>query len=151
MQVNPSSVNAIGGSFHPHPMTPPSGVHARLVLSTTGRESRSYTPDTWRRKTCSDRQHAYLPQRRAWLCSWEERTPPRRPVQILEPTHPGGISYDGANVWVPVAQYRPNSSAIIYRVDASSLAVSKQFEVNDHIGGIVLDQTTGRLIGNNPS
>ena len=63
--------------------------------------------------------------------------------------HPGGISYDGANVWVPVAQYRPNSSAIIYRVDARSLAVSKQFEVNDHIGGIVLDQTTGHLVGNN--
>jgi hypothetical protein len=63
--------------------------------------------------------------------------------------HPGGISYDGANVWVPVAQYRPNSSAIIYRVDAGSLAVRKQFEVNDHIGGIVLDQTTGHLVGNN--
>jgi hypothetical protein len=63
--------------------------------------------------------------------------------------HPGGISYDGANVWVPVAQYRPNSSAIIYRVDARSLAVSKQFEVSDHIGGIVLDQTTGHLVGNN--
>jgi Family of unknown function (DUF6454) len=63
--------------------------------------------------------------------------------------HPGGISYDGANIWVPVAQYRPNSSAIIYRVDARSLAVSKQFEVHDHIGGILLDETTGHLVGNN--
>jgi hypothetical protein len=63
--------------------------------------------------------------------------------------HPGGISTDGANIWVPVAQYRPNSSAIIYRVDANTLAVTKQFEVNDHIGGIVLDQTTGHLVGNN--
>ena len=33
--------------------------------------------------------------------------------------HPGGIDFDGTNVWVPVAQYRPNSSAIIYRVDAT--------------------------------
>ena len=63
--------------------------------------------------------------------------------------HPGGISYDGTNVWVPVAQYRPNSSAIIYRVDANSLAVHKQFQVNDHIGGIVRDQTNGNLVGNN--
>ncbi len=63
--------------------------------------------------------------------------------------HPGGISYDGTNVWVPVAQYRPNSSAIIYRVDAKSLAVHKQFQVNDHIGGIVRDETTGHLVGNN--
>jgi hypothetical protein len=63
--------------------------------------------------------------------------------------HPGGISYDGTNVWVPVAQYRPNSSAIIYRVDADSLAVHKQFRVNDHIGGIVRDETNGHLVGNN--
>jgi hypothetical protein len=62
--------------------------------------------------------------------------------------HPGGIDFDGANVWVPVAQYRPNSSAIVYRVDATSLAVHKQFEVKDHFGGIVLDKTTGHLVGN---
>lgn len=62
--------------------------------------------------------------------------------------HPGGIDFDGHNVWVPVAQYRPNSSAIIYRVDASSLAVHKQFEVADHFGGIVLDKQTGHLVGN---
>ena len=32
--------------------------------------------------------------------------------------HPGGIDFDGTNVWVPVAEYRPDSAAIIYRVDA---------------------------------
>jgi len=62
--------------------------------------------------------------------------------------HPGGIDVDGKNVWVPVAQYRPNSSAIIYRVDADSLAVHKQFTVQDHIGGIVMDPTTHHLVGN---
>ena len=62
--------------------------------------------------------------------------------------HPGGIDFDGRNVWVPVAQYRPNSSAILYRVDAQNLAVHKQFEVHDHIGGLVLDETTHRLVGN---
>jgi len=62
--------------------------------------------------------------------------------------HPGGIDFDGKNVWVPVAQYRPDSSAIIYRVDASNLRVHKQFQVKDHFGGIVLDKTTGHLVGN---
>ncbi len=62
--------------------------------------------------------------------------------------HPGGIDFDGTNVWVPVAQYRPNSSAIIYRVDANTLDVHKQFEVKDHFGGIVLDKQTGHLVGN---
>lgn len=62
--------------------------------------------------------------------------------------HPGGIDFDGTNVWVPVAQYRPDSSAIIYRVDAKTLNVHKQFEVKDHFGGIVLDKQTGHLVGN---
>ncbi len=62
--------------------------------------------------------------------------------------HPGGIDFDGTNVWVPVAQYRPNSSAIIYRVDATTLQVHKQFEVTDHFGGIVMDKQTGHLVGN---
>jgi hypothetical protein len=63
--------------------------------------------------------------------------------------HPGGLDTDGTSVWVPVAQYRPNSSAIIYRIDVKSLAVHKEFEVKDHIGGIVRNQTNGDLVGNN--
>lgn len=62
--------------------------------------------------------------------------------------HPGGIDFDGTNVWVPVAQYRPDSSAIIYRVDANTLDVHKQFEVKDHFGGIVMDKQNGHLVGN---
>lgn len=62
--------------------------------------------------------------------------------------HPGGIEFDGKNVWVPVAQYRPDSSAIIYRVNAKTLEVHQQFRVEDHFGGIVLDKSTGNLVGN---
>lgn len=62
--------------------------------------------------------------------------------------HPGGIEFDGTNVWVPVAEYRPDSRAIVYRVDAASLAVHKQFEVDDHFGGIVMDKKSGHLVGN---
>jgi hypothetical protein len=62
--------------------------------------------------------------------------------------HPGGIDFDGTNVWVPVAQYRPGGSSIIYRVDATTLDAEKQFEVQDHFGGIVMDKQTGHLVGN---
>ena len=31
--------------------------------------------------------------------------------------HPGGIDYDGAHIWVPVAEYRPDSRSIVYRVE----------------------------------
>ena len=61
--------------------------------------------------------------------------------------HPGGIEYDGHDVWVPVAEYRPDSSTTIYRVDASSLKVTRAFDVHDHVGGVVLDKSTGHLVG----
>ena len=35
--------------------------------------------------------------------------------------HPGGIDYDGRHIWVPVAEYRPNSNPIIYRVDPTTM------------------------------
>lgn len=63
--------------------------------------------------------------------------------------HPGGIDYDDRYVWVPLAEYRPNSSASVYRIDAESLDVTKQFEAGDHYGGIVHDRARGVLVGNN--
>lgn len=63
--------------------------------------------------------------------------------------HPAGMDFDGTNVWVPVAQYRPNSTALIYKIDAKTLDTHKQFSVNDHIGGIIRDEQTGHLVGNN--
>jgi hypothetical protein len=63
--------------------------------------------------------------------------------------HPGGISSDGTSVWVSVAEYRPNSASIVYKVNEKTLKTTEQFRVKDHIGGIVLDETTGHLVGNN--
>ncbi|WP_372729827.1 DUF6454 family protein [Nocardioides sp.] len=62
--------------------------------------------------------------------------------------HPGGISTDGKSIWVPVAEYRPDSASIVYRVDPETLEVTEQFRVPDHIGGVVRDATSGRLVGN---
>lgn len=61
--------------------------------------------------------------------------------------HPGGIDYDGAAIWVPVAEYRPNSRAVIYRVGIESLTVERRFEVSDHIGGLLCDVETNSLAG----
>ena len=51
--------------------------------------------------------------------------------------HPGGIDFDGRHIWVPVAEYRPNSRSIVYRVDPESMTASEVFRFADHIGGIV--------------
>ncbi|MGH9141339.1 MAG: DUF6454 family protein [Vicinamibacterales bacterium] len=51
--------------------------------------------------------------------------------------HPGGIDYDGQSIWVPVAEYRPDSRSIVYRVDPGKMKATEVFRVADHIGAIV--------------
>lgn len=51
--------------------------------------------------------------------------------------HPGGIDYDGRHIWVPVAEYRPNSRAILYRVDPATMMASEVLRFADHIGALV--------------
>lgn len=51
--------------------------------------------------------------------------------------HPGGIDYDGKDIWVPVAEYRPDSRSIVYRVDPAAMKAAEVFRVADHIGAIV--------------
>ena len=51
--------------------------------------------------------------------------------------HPGGIDYDGTNIFVPVAEYRPNSRSIVYRVDPETMKATEMFRFADHIGAIV--------------
>lgn len=51
--------------------------------------------------------------------------------------HPGGIDFDGQFIWVPVAEYRPNSQSIIYKVDPATMKATEVFRFKDHVGGIV--------------
>lgn len=51
--------------------------------------------------------------------------------------HPGGIDYDGRNIWVSVAEYRPDSRTIVYRVDPVTMKATEVFRFADHIGAIV--------------
>ncbi|MFC7401335.1 DUF6454 family protein [Citricoccus sp. GCM10030269] len=61
--------------------------------------------------------------------------------------HPGGIDFDGEQVWVPVAEYRPNSASIAYTIDPETLQITEQFRHDDHVGGVVRDQQTGKING----
>ncbi|PCI48433.1 MAG: hypothetical protein COB49_06095 [Alphaproteobacteria bacterium] len=51
--------------------------------------------------------------------------------------HPGGMDFDGRYIWVPVAEYRPNSASNIYRVDPVTMEAELSFRVKDHIGNIL--------------
>jgi hypothetical protein len=59
--------------------------------------------------------------------------------------HMGGIDYDGENVWATLAQYRPNSTATILKIDPQTLQASTVLQYNDHEGGIVHDPLTKRI------
>ena len=61
--------------------------------------------------------------------------------------HPGGIDFDGSSLWVPVAEYRPDSRAIVYRVDPDTMTATEVFRFADHIGGLVRDTDDGTLHG----
>ncbi|MEQ4208911.1 DUF6454 family protein [Actinopolymorpha sp. B9G3] len=104
------------------------------------------------------------PVRRPQLADGHDRTPGkgighlllmdrdgnlRADIEIGDGTvyHPGGIDFDGESVWVPVAEYRPDSRAIIYRFDPSTAQVSPAFEIDDHISAVVRDRITGNLHG----
>lgn len=73
----------------------------------------------------------------------------KKDIRLGEGTayHPGGIDFDGENVWVPVAEYRPNSRGIVYKVNPKTFKVSEQFRVGDHVGGVVRDRRTGKVHG----
>ena len=61
--------------------------------------------------------------------------------------HPGGIDYDGRSIWVPVAEYRPNSRAIVYRVDPQTMKATEVLRFADHLGAIVHNTDDNTLHG----
>ena len=62
--------------------------------------------------------------------------------------HPGGIDFDGKDVWLPVgAEYRPRSRSVVYRVDPRSLRVREAFRSADKVGGLVRDRHSGLVHG----
>lgn len=52
--------------------------------------------------------------------------------------HPGGISIANGSIWVPVAELKPNSSAVLVEVDADSLRVRRNIHVADHLGCVAV-------------
>ncbi|MCP1382279.1 DUF6454 family protein [Runella salmonicolor] len=59
--------------------------------------------------------------------------------------HPGGIDFDGKYIWVPVAEYRADSRAVIYKVDPETMEAIEVMRVDDHLGGIVHDTEANTL------
>ena len=50
--------------------------------------------------------------------------------------HPGGIALEDDSLWVPVAEYRSDSTARILQLDKKTLRAVSSFTVYDHIGAV---------------
>ncbi|MEO8520731.1 MAG: DUF6454 family protein [Acidobacteriota bacterium] len=61
--------------------------------------------------------------------------------------HPGGLDYDGRDIWVAVSEYRPDSRAIVYRVDPVAMRATEVFRFADHLGALVHDTDSRTLHG----
>jgi Family of unknown function (DUF6454) len=61
--------------------------------------------------------------------------------------HPGGIDFDGKWIWVPTAEYRPNSHAILYKVDPATMKATEVLRYGDHIGGLIYNPESRTLHG----
>jgi len=61
--------------------------------------------------------------------------------------HPGGIDYDGKYIWIPIAEYRPDSFSKIYRFDPNTRKSVNVFNVTEHIGALVHNVKENTLIG----
>lgn len=68
-------------------------------------------------------------------------------IQDGDRFHPGGIAADADSIWIPVAEYRAKSTAVIQRRSKRTLELISQFPVEDHIGCIAV--TPDFLIGGN--
>ncbi len=87
---------------------------------------------------------------KGWLFEYELSTGKRlRSVEIQQGPrfHPGGFDIDGDSLWIPVAEYRRESTTVIQRRSRATLELLSSFEVSDHIG--CLTWTGSRLIGGN--
>ena len=60
--------------------------------------------------------------------------------------HPGGMDFDGTAMWIPCAEYRPDSTATVYRLQPGA-SPEPAFDVDDHVGAIARCGFDGDLVG----
>lgn len=60
--------------------------------------------------------------------------------------HPGGFDLDDNSLWIPVAEYRPASRAVIQRRSKQNLELLSSFEIPDHVGALALSPSSLTLV-----
>lgn len=97
-----------------------------------------------------DRQHIWVTSvdhgaDRAYIHEFDRIT--GRPLRRLELTdgtryHPGGISISNGSIWVPVAEMKADSSAVLVEIDAETMRIKRKIAVADHLGCVAVSGRT---------
>jgi hypothetical protein len=56
--------------------------------------------------------------------------------------HPGGFSITNHAIWVPVAEYKPDSSTVLEEIDPDTLTIRRKIAVADHLGCVAATDTS---------
>jgi len=111
---------------------------------------------TGRREDVQPRQALLLRARPKGTC-WDvwNITPSANAERPTRLDHPGGMQFDGARLWIPISQSKPNSSSTIAAfklakmVSGVSLTPEFEFSVKDHIGALAVASDQRLLVGAN--
>jgi hypothetical protein len=60
--------------------------------------------------------------------------------------HPGGMDFDGNEFWIACAEYRPDSTTTVFRMQPGE-APHRAFDVDDHVGALARCGADGDLVG----
>jgi hypothetical protein len=60
--------------------------------------------------------------------------------------HPGGMDFDGSDLWIPCAEYRPDSTTTVYRMQPGETP-QPAFDVDDHVGALARCGPQGDIVG----
>ena len=60
--------------------------------------------------------------------------------------HPGGMDFDGSALWIPCAEYRPDSTTTVFRMQPGETP-EKAFDVDDHVGALARCGPVGDIVG----
>lgn len=68
------------------------------------------------------------------------------PIGSDQHYHPGGMDFDGTSLWIPCAEYRPDSTTTVYRLPIGERP-QRAFDVDDHVGAVARCGPDGDLVG----
>jgi len=71
-----------------------------------------------------------------------------RRLAIGDQCHPGGMQLAAGKLWVPLAEYRRNSTSTILALDPATLETVASFTFDDHIGALAADGQGTLYAGN---